>query len=45
MKYKRYQFWSENGIKWTKWFKWNSTLNEKFQLKNKLLNEYKESND
>ena len=20
---KRYEYWSKNGIKWTKWFKWD----------------------
>ena len=41
MIYKRYQYWSRDGIVWTDWFKWNSDLRDKWQLKNKLLNEYK----
>ena len=40
---KRYQYYSSNGIRWTEWFTWDSELKEKYQLKNKLLNEYKES--
>ena len=39
--YKRYQFWAKEGIKWTNWFPWNSTLRDKWQFKNRLLNEYK----
>lgn len=39
---KRYQFRTKNGIEWTNWFNWNSTLRDKWQLKNRLLNEYKE---
>ena len=42
MTYKRYQYWSFEGIVWTKWFPWNSTLRDKWQFKNKLLNEYEE---
>lgn len=41
MIFKRYQYYSNEGIKWTEWFPWDSELTEKFQLKNKLLNEYK----
>lgn len=44
MIYKRYQYYSRDGIVWTDWFKWNSTIRDKWQLKNKLLNEYKEDN-
>ena len=40
MKYKRYQYYSNEGIKWTDWFEWNSTLQDKWQFKNKLLNDY-----
>lgn len=39
---KRYQYWSSDGIKWTEWFDWNSkNYFPQWQLKNKLLNEYK----
>lgn len=39
--YKRYQYYSAQGIKWTDWFPYEGPQ-EKWQLKNKLLNEYKE---
>lgn len=42
MIYKRYQYYTNNGIQWTSWFKWDSTIKEKYQFKNKLLNEYKD---
>ena len=47
MIYKRYQYWSSNGIKWTEWFEWNSILKPEFQLDDRrifcrLKNEYKE---
>lgn len=42
MKYKRFQYYSKEGIKWSNWFIWDSTLMDKWQLKDKLLNEYKE---
>lgn len=42
---KRYQWLSNTGIRWTKWFpfkKGNSTKGlEKWQVRNKLLNEYR----
>lgn len=38
---KRYQYWSKDGIKWTDWFKLDSTLKPKWQFVNKLLNEYR----
>ena len=41
-KQKRYQYWSKDGIVWTEWF--NIPMNtpeEKWQVKNKLLNEYR----
>lgn len=41
MKYKRYQYFSNEGIKWTEWFLWDSDIVEKWQLKNKLRNDYK----
>lgn len=42
---KRYQYWSSTGIQWTPWF--NTLLSdirhgEKWQMKGKLLNEYRE---
>ena len=40
---KRYQYYSKEGIMWTEWFPWESTIRDKWQLKNKLLNEYKEN--
>lgn len=39
---KRFQYWASDGIRWTDWFKWNSNLKEKWQVKNKLLCEYKD---
>ena len=42
MIYKRYEYWSKEGKKFTDWFPWNSFLRDKWQLKNRLLNEYKE---
>ena len=44
MVYKRYQYFSKDGIKWTNWFEWDSDLRDKWQFKNKLLNEYKDEN-
>lgn len=46
---KRYQYYSKNGIRWTSWRNFcddDAELSrlqseEKWQLKNKLLNEYK----
>lgn len=39
---KRFQYYSKNGIQWTNWFTVkNSEQKEKWQLKNKLLNEYR----
>lgn len=39
---KRYQYYSKEGIKWTNWFKISdNTIQTKWQLKNKLLNEYR----
>lgn len=40
MTYKRYQYYSSNGIEWTPWFKYDGEQ-FKWQLKGKLLNEYK----
>lgn len=46
MTYKRYQYWSRDGIHWTDWFPWDSDSREKVQLKgfkgDMLLNEYRE---
>lgn len=42
MKIKRYQSFTKNGIEWSKWFPWNGKEEEKWQLKNKLKNEYKQ---
>lgn len=42
MLYKRYQYWSKEGKKFTDWFIWNSTIKPKYQFNNKLINEYKE---
>ena len=44
---KRYQYYGPNGISWTKWFPYKGDVlelkrTEKWQLKNKLLNQYKE---
>lgn len=42
---KRYEYWaSENGKpikKFTTWFNWDSDLEEPWQMKNKLKNEFK----
>lgn len=37
---KRYQMFTKNGIVWSEWFNWSGT-EEKWQLKPKLLNEYR----
>lgn len=39
---KRYQTWTRDGISWSKWFRAFGSLDEKWQLSNKLKNEYKE---
>lgn len=39
---KRYQYYTKEGIKWTNWFHTQDTVKEKWQLKNKLRNEYKD---
>lgn len=40
---KRYQYWSKDGITWTNWFTWNSTIKDPIQFKGRinLLNEYR----
>lgn len=47
MTYKRYQYWSNEGKKWTDWFPWNSDYKPELQLTDRrvisrLYNEYKE---
>lgn len=42
MTIKRYQRWTKDGLSWSKWFPWVGSMEEKFQIKNKLSNEYKE---
>lgn len=41
---KRYQYWSREGIQWTDWFPYDGER-YKWQLKNKLLNEYKDGRE
>lgn len=38
---KRFEYFTRNGKEWSEWFEWDSTLMEKWQLKGKLLNEYR----
>lgn len=40
--FKRYQMWTRDGLVWSEWFKWTGQDRPKWQLKDKLLNEYKE---
>ena len=47
MTYKKYQYWSSEGKKWTNWFPWNSDFKPELQLTDRriisrLYNEYKE---
>lgn len=43
---KRYQRYTKNGIEWTPWFEVPDDVDkEKWQLKGKLLNEYKDETD
>ena len=42
MTYKRYEYWSREGLKFTPWFKWDSDNRDHWQLKNRLRNEYKD---
>lgn len=44
MTYKRYQYWSSEGIQWCDWFPYDGEK-YKWQLKNKLLNEYKDGRE
>ena len=40
---KRYQYYGKDGIEWTDWFNQRPGYSkDKWQVKNKLLNEYKE---
>ena len=41
MQIKRYQRWTREGLKWSKWFLWRGGNMEQWQLRNKQLNEYK----
>jgi len=45
MKIKRYQHWTREGLVWSQWFPWNGIIEEKWQMKNKQKNEYKEVSD
>ena len=50
MIYKRYEYWSKEGKKWTTWFKWNSDYKPELQMNDKrifcrLKNEYKDEKD
>ena len=39
---KRYQYFSSEGIKWTKWFDYKEKYDQpKYQFGKKLLNEYR----
>lgn len=38
---KRYEHYTKNGIEWTDWFEWDGEK-YKWQLKNKLRNEYRD---
>lgn len=47
MIYKRYQYWSSEGLVWTPWFEWDTTFKPEFQMEDRrifcrLKNEYKE---
>lgn len=42
--HKRYQVYGKHGIEWSPWFPYTGTP-EKWQLKGKLLNEYKYEDD
>lgn len=48
MIFKRYEYWSKEGKKWTDWFKWKSDLKPELQMDDRrifcrLRNEYKEN--
>ena len=40
----RYQYYAQDGIKWTRWFDYEGS-ETKWQLKNLLLNEYRDKPD
>lgn len=42
MTYKCYEYYTKDGIQVTPWFEWMSSIREKWQLKGKLKNFYKE---
>ena len=47
MTYKRYEYWSKEGKKFTKWFPWESNWKPELQMNDRriicrLFNEYKE---
>jgi hypothetical protein len=49
MTYKRFEYWSKDGKKWTDWFPWDSDWKPELQLTDRriisrLKNEYKEDN-
>lgn len=37
--YKRYQYWTRNGIQWSEWFDYDGPQ-YKYQLNSRLRNEY-----
>lgn len=41
MKIKRYQKFTRTGVGWSNWFPCDDNDDEKWQMKNHLLNEYK----
>lgn len=50
MTYKRYEYWSKEGKKFTYWFEWDSDLRPELQLTDRriisrLKNEYKDEKD
>ncbi|MBR1748788.1 MAG: hypothetical protein IJ743_03225 [Bacilli bacterium] len=47
--FKRYEYWSKEGKKWTDWFEWNSDYKPALQMDDRriisrLKNEYREEN-
>ena len=42
MTYKSYEYYTKDGIQVTPWFEWRSDIREKWQLKGKLRNFYKD---
>lgn len=42
MTYKCYEYYTKDGIQVTPWFLWDSDIREKWQLKGKLRNFYKD---